>query len=161
MNILIILSLLLISTPALAQERFTPEQREARFYYDLGPKEVDVTSYPKAQQENYRIFAKTCSQCHTLARAVNSPLIAREDWRRLIKRIHQKTKVTAGTAMGKEAAKAAIDFLAYDSQVRKVKDKAAFAAKTQELKTLFADVRRERSKVQVEADKKKVRDAGK
>ena len=159
MKTLIALSLLILSIPGRAQERFTSEQREARFYYDLGPKEVDVTAYPKEQQENYRSFAKTCSQCHTPARALNSPLIAREDWRRFIKRMHAKTKQSSGAAIGKEAAKAAIEFLAYDSQVRKIKDKAAFAAKTSELKALFVEVRRERARMQVESDKKKIQES--
>jgi hypothetical protein len=158
MNTLLVLSLLALAIPARAQERFTPEQREARFYYDLGPKEVDVTAYPKAQQENYRAFAKACSQCHTLSRALNSPLIEREDWRRFIKRMYAKSKPGSRTAIDRESAEAAIDFLAYDSQLRKVKDRAAFAAKTQELKALFAEVRRERSRVQVETDKKHVQE---
>ncbi len=158
MKILIVLPLLILAAPARAQERFTPEQREARSYYDLGPKEVDVTSYPKEQQENYRTFAKTCSQCHTLARPINSPLIAREDWRRFIKRMYQRTKTSTGTAIGAKDAKAAIDFLTYDAQVRKVKDKAGFEARTRELKALFAEVREERARVQVEADKKKIKE---
>ncbi len=155
MNRLILLSLMTLSAPVQAGERFTAEQREARFYYDLGPKEVDVASYPKEQQENYRLFTETCSQCHTPARALNSPLVSREDWRRFIRRMHQRAKANAGTNIDQAAAKAAIDFLAYDSTIRKVNDKAGFAAKTQELKTLFAEVRRERARIQVEADRKK------
>ncbi len=158
MNTIIVLALLIFSAPVLAQERFTPEQREARYYYDLGPKAADVTSYPKEQQENYQIFAKTCSQCHTSARALNSPLVSREDWRRFIKRMHARAKMRAGAAINREAAQAAIDFLAYDSQVRKVKDKAGFAARTSELKILFAEVLRERARIQLEEDKKKVQE---
>ena len=158
MNTLIALSLLILSAPVFAQERFTAEQRDARFYYDLGPKEVDATSYPKEQQANYRLFTETCSQCHTPARALNSPLVSREDWRRFIRRMHARTKMRAGAAISKEAAQAAIDFLAYDSKIRKVDDKAGFAAKTQELKLLFAEVRRERTRIQVEADKKKIQE---
>ena len=154
MNTLVILSLLIISMPARAQESFTAEQREARFSYDLGPKEVDVTSYPKEQQENYKTFAKTCSQCHTLARPLNSPLVTHEDWRRYTRRMHGKAKMSAGTAIGTMAAKEAIEFLTYDAQVRKIADKDAFAAKTSELKALFEEVRKERSRIQVETDKK-------
>lgn len=154
MKIFLILSLLSLSASARAEERFTAEQREARFYYDLGPKEVDVTSYPKEQQDNYKTFAKTCSQCHTLARPINSPLIAREDWQRYTRRMHGKAKMSANTAIGTAAAKEAIEFLTYDAQVRKVKDAAAFAAKTMELKALFTEVRAERSRIQVETDKK-------
>lgn len=158
MNTVIVLSMLLAVASAQAEERFTPEQREARFYSDLGPKELDVTTYPKEQRDNYTVFAKTCSQCHTLARTLNSPLVAREDWRRFIKRMYQKTKSSAGTAIGKESAEAAIDFLAYDAKVRKVQDKAGFETKTRELKALFAEVRAERSRLQIESDKKKVQE---
>ncbi|MDD5302063.1 MAG: hypothetical protein PHS14_03055 [Elusimicrobia bacterium] len=158
MKTLLALSLLILSCPAQAKDRFTAEQREARFYYDLGPKEIDVTSYPKAQQENYRTFAKTCSQCHTLARPINSPLVTREDWKRFVRRMHVRTKERPGAAITADAAKAAIDFLAYDSEVRKVKGKADFAALTHKLEALFAEVRLERARVQVEADKKKTRE---
>jgi hypothetical protein len=158
MKTLIAVSLLMLAAAARAEERFTPEQREARFYYDLGPNEVDVSAYPKEQQEHYKAFAKACSQCHTLARAISSPLVTREDWRRFIKRMYAKTKPGVGKVVSKGDAVAAIDFLAYDSQVRKVKEKAAFAAKTRELKALFAEVRKERSRVQVETDKKHVQE---
>jgi len=158
MNRFIILALLLTAATASAGDRFTPEQLEARFYFDLGPAEVDVTGYPKEQQDRYRTFTKACSQCHTLARAISSPLIGREDWRRFIKRMYGKSKVRPAEAIEKEEAVAAIDFLAYDSQVRKVKNKAAFAAQTRELKALFAEVREERSRVQIETDKKHVQE---
>lgn len=158
MNTVIVLSILLAAASAQAGERFTTEQREARFPHDLGPKEVDASSYPEEQRKNYEVFAKTCSQCHTLARALNSPLVAREDWRRFIKRMYQRTKSSAGTAIGKDDAEAAIAFLAYDAQVRKVQDKAGFEARTRELKSLFAEVRAERSRLQAEADKKKIKE---
>ncbi|MBI4062119.1 MAG: hypothetical protein HY403_11910 [Elusimicrobia bacterium] len=158
MRTLLVLPLLALWAPARAQERFTAEQRAARFYYDLGPKEVDTAAYPEKQRENYRVFAKTCSQCHTPARALNAPIVTREDWRRFIRRMYQRTKVSAGSSIDPKAAEAAIDFLAYDAQIRKVRDKAGFAARTQELRALFAEVRRERSRLQAEADKKKIRE---
>lgn len=158
MKALITMILLFASAPAGAQERFTAEQRAARFSYDLGPDEVNVTSYPKAQRDNYEVFAKTCSQCHTLARAINSPLVSREDWRRFIKRMYAKTKMRSGAEIGSKDAKAAIEFLAYDSQIRKVKGKAAFEARARELNLLFLKARSERSRVQIESDKKKIQE---
>ena len=158
MKTFLILSLLSLSASARAQERFTAEQRNARFYYDLGPKEVDVTSYPKEQQENYKTFTKTCSQCHTLARPLNSPLVTREDWRRYTRRMHRKAKMSASNAISTAAAKEAINFLIYDAQIRKVKNAAGFAAQTLELKALFAEVRAERARIQVETDKKKTQE---
>jgi len=158
MKTLIALSLLLLASASRAEERFTPEQREARFYYDLGPKEVDVSAYPMERQEQYRTFARACSQCHTLARAINSPLTTREDWTRFIKRMYAKGKPGAGKALAKEDAVASIEFLAYDSHARKVKGKAAFAAHTRELKALFAQAREERSRMQIETDRKHVQE---
>src|SRR5208282_2996823 len=87
-----------------AESKYTPQQLEARFYYDLGPAEVDVSSYPKKQQENYRVFAETCFQCHTLARPINSPIVERKDWRRYVQRMHGKTKIVAGTQISERDA---------------------------------------------------------
>lgn len=155
-----LLALALLALPALAaEERFTPERLEARFYYDLGPKEVDTAAYPPKQRENYRAFAAACSQCHTLARPLNAPYVSREDWKRYVKRMHAKTKERAGASIGKADAEAAVVFLAYDAQIRKVKGRAAFEAKTAELKALFAEVRAERSRLQIEADRRKARGA--
>ncbi len=158
MKTFIILSLLGLSISARAQERFTAEQRAALFYYDLGPKEIDVTSYPKEQQENYKAFAKACSQCHTLARPINSPLITREDWRRYTRRMHAKAKISTNAVIGAAAAKQEIEFLTYDAQVRKVKEAAGFSAKTAELKALFAEAGKERSRIQAETDQKHIQE---
>ncbi len=46
---------------------------EKEFPGDKGPAEIDVSKYPAEQQSNYNTFAKKCSKCHTLARAINSP----------------------------------------------------------------------------------------
>lgn len=155
-----LLALALLALPALAaEERFTPEQLEARFYYDLGPKEVDTAAYPAKQRENYRAFSAACSQCHTLARPLNAPYVTREDWKRYVKRMHAKTKARAGASIGKADAEAAIEFLAYDAQIRKVRGKAAFEAEAAKLKALFAEVRAERSRLQIETDRRKARGA--
>src|SRR5687768_15958120 len=50
------------------RETFSEEELKALYYYDLGPKEIDVSDYPAKQQENYAVFRKACSHCHTLAR---------------------------------------------------------------------------------------------
>lgn len=148
---------LLAASTAVAAGRFAPEQLKAMYYYDLGPAAVDVASYPREQQENYKLFAQTCSRCHTLARAINSPLASRFDWKRYIARMHGKTKLTPGTGFTAEQAKHILDFLSYDSSVRKVRGKAAFDAQASELKKLFAEVKAERSRRQLESDKKKAR----
>src|SRR3989338_805534 len=129
---------------AWAEGQYTARQLAARFYYDLGPEQADVSSYPEKQQGNYRIFAKICSQCHTPARALNSPLIERGDWKRFVSRMHSKTKITSGPVMSRQDAQAVVNFLAYASQIRKVKNKIVFAAKSKELQALFEDIRKER-----------------
>ena len=140
-----------------AGEKFTSEQLRASFYYDLGPAEIDVSSYPREQQANYSIFAKTCSQCHTLARPINAPIIKREDWKRYVHRMHLKTKLRSRIEISKEEAKTVVDFLAYDSQLRKIDRKDEFQTKTKELKALFRQVQVGKAKLQVEESKKRAR----
>jgi cytochrome c5 len=156
----IILSLCLsMSAVVWAGEKYTPQQLAARFYYDLGPAEVDVSSYPKDQQKNYRLFAKTCSQCHTLARPINSPIVERKDWRRYIQRMHGKTKMVSGIVISAKDAQIVVNFLSYDAQIRKVKNKAAFDAKANNLRLLFNDVQKERSRIQLEKDKRNLKES--
>jgi len=140
--------------------RFTDKQLEARFSYDLGADSVDVSGYPKAQQENYKVFSEVCSRCHTLARPINSPLASRADWKRFIARMHARTKNMAGADFTKEQAKAVVDFLAYDSGIRKVREKKSFEAETARLKSLFAEVRAERARVNAESDARKAKPYG-
>jgi hypothetical protein len=42
------------------------------FPNDFGPTRLDVSQYPARIQKDYRVFVQRCSQCHTLARAINS-----------------------------------------------------------------------------------------
>ncbi|MFI5362794.1 MAG: hypothetical protein ACHQ49_12550 [Elusimicrobiota bacterium] len=143
-----------------AASRFTDKQLEAQFSFDLGPDSVDVSSYPKVQQDNYAVFASVCSRCHTLARPINAPIVSREDWRRFISRMHIRSKVQSDKTFTKEQAKAVVDFLAYDSHERKVLRKADFDAETQRLVKLFSEVRAERARVQGENDARKAKPYG-
>jgi cytochrome c5 len=149
----------LVAGTAWAGDKLTDEQLKAKFYNDLGPATIDVSAYPKQQQDNYAVFAKTCAQCHTLARPINASLIKREDWKRYISRMHLKTKVTSGTSITKEEAATIADFLTFDAKIRKVDGKAAFDAQTDRLKKLFKDVEAERSSRQKNQDEKKVKEA--
>lgn len=143
---------------AWAADKYDPEQLKARFYYDLGPSEIDVSSYPKNQQAHYAVFKRTCSQCHTLARPINAPIVSRQDWKRFIERMHLRTKVRSGTSLNKEEAKTIVEFLAYDAARRKVAQKANFEAKGRELQALFSEVQKERGTISIEEDKKKARE---
>ena len=44
----------------------------AIFPNDFGPTRIDVSGYPARIQADYKVFVKRCSQCHTIARAINS-----------------------------------------------------------------------------------------
>lgn len=139
--------------------KFTEKQLAAMFYYDLGPEEIVVSSYPEKQKKNYSIFSRTCSQCHTLARPINVPLVEKKDWDRYINRMHQRTKVRAGAQIAKKDVQAILDFLIYDSRVRKVEGKASFDEKAAELKRLFEEVKKERERLQMEEGREKARPA--
>jgi hypothetical protein len=143
-----------------AARRFTDKQLDAQFYFDLGADHVDVAGYPKTQQDDYAVFAAVCSRCHTLARPINSPISSREDWRRYVSRMHVRSKIQSDKTFTKAQAKAVVDFLAYDSGARKIARKSEFAAETERLKKLFAEVRAERASVQSESDARKTKPYG-
>jgi hypothetical protein len=56
--------------------RATSEESEGPggpvFPNDFGSTRIDVSGYPERYREDYPVFVKRCSQCHTLARAINS-----------------------------------------------------------------------------------------
>lgn len=131
MKILIVL--VLLCGGARAAEKPRP-----KFYYDLGPETIAIFSYPKRQQDNYAVFAHSCSQCHTLARPINSPFVTRGDWKRYVSAMHAKAKKRGGPSFSPDEAKMIIDFLVYDAKIRKVDQAAAFAAQTKRLKARFA-----------------------
>lgn len=108
---------------------------------DMGPAEIDVSSYPKAHQKAYRTFAFKCAACHTIARPINSQFLeltpdeiakAKKDdpelfkdekltmvedliWNRYVKRMMSKP----GCPVKKEDGRPIWEFLVYDSKLRK------------------------------------------
>lgn len=121
---------------------------------DLGPKEVDVAKYPDEMKENYKVLLQRCSKCHAAHRTFNAQYaqpegdtaaqeaaieslkksnpdlfqdkfvltIEADVWKRYVKRMMAKP----GADIPKEDAKRIYEFLAYDSQVRKLKDPKAW-----------------------------------
>lgn len=152
-----IVFMLAAGSAARSEEGFARKQMDARFHYDLGPAELDVSSYPKAQQAGYATFQQACSRCHTLARPINSPLAHRRDWRRYVKRMHLHSKAWKGAPLTRKDAETVVDFLVYDSERRKLQNRATFEAKDRELRDLFDRVRRERSRSRLEQDKANAR----
>jgi hypothetical protein len=113
------------------------QERGAKFPSDLGPATIDVSRYPAYQQESYRMFLRTCSVCHSPARAINSPLITYDNWSRYVHRMHLKAQ---GQLLTAEDAKRLIDFLAYDSHQRKVLHAPEFQALQRRLNARFERV---------------------
>ncbi len=84
--------------------------------YDKGPAKIDVSKYPADMQAKYKVFAKKCAGCHTLARAINSDFVLEDEWERYVKRMMNKAGPSViNAAEGKEI----YEFLVYDSKTRK------------------------------------------
>lgn len=83
--------------------------------YDKGPAKIDVSKYPADMQARYKLFTKKCSNCHTIARAINSEFALDDEWERYVKRMMRK----AGTLISPDEGKQIYAFLTYDSKIRK------------------------------------------
>ncbi len=83
--------------------------------YDKGPATIDVSKYTAEMQQNYKIFAKKCTHCHTLARPINSDYALPDEWSRYVKRMMRKPD----SQISADEAKKIYEFLVYDSQIRK------------------------------------------
>jgi cytochrome c5 len=84
--------------------------------YDKGPAKIDVSKYPADMQAKYKVFAKKCSGCHTLARAINCDFALADEWERYVKRMMNKAGPSVISA---EEGKQVYDFVVYDSKTRK------------------------------------------
>lgn len=91
---------------------------------DKGPATINVSSYPPAQQQAYKLFVQKCSQCHTIARPINTTMTTTE-WEMYVKRMMHKPNSGITNSQGKEI----FEFLAYDQKIRKDKDPSKFYKK--------------------------------
>lgn len=107
------------------------------YYTDLGPEEIDVSAYTAQQKYNYEIFRRECSMCHTLARAVNSPTQSRAYWRFHLARMSLHSRVNRSGPLPREDVERILDFLEYDSAIRKKEHKKQFEELDAELKRRF------------------------
>ena len=82
---------------------------------DNGPDSIDVSKYPKEQQENYQVFADKCSLCHTLARPINTNLSSPEDWKAYVEKMRRKPR----SGISDDAQKKITDFLIYNAAQKK------------------------------------------
>lgn len=94
---------------------FSLGAEETEFEADKGPQEIDVSGYPAPLQKSYGLFQQRCSQCHNLARPVNSAYVLPDEWERYIKRMLRKP----GSEMTSGEAKELYEFLVYDASQRK------------------------------------------
>ena len=83
--------------------------------YDKGPAKIDVSKYPADMQQRYKVFTKKCSNCHTIARAINSDYVMDDEWERYVKRMMRK----GGTLISPDEGKQIYEFLVFDSKIRK------------------------------------------
>lgn len=119
------------------QDARPAEQGAPRFYYDLGPATVDDSGYPPEQREGYRLFLAVCGACHGTARALNAPYSDRDVWKSYLRRMRVKMEGRAVLPPERELERI-LDFLVYDSKLRKLDGSAEFDALQEELKTRFA-----------------------
>jgi len=96
-------------------EAVSPELKAHLAKLDAGPKTIDVAKYPPEQKAAYKLFSKKCSQCHTLARPINSDFVLPAQWERYIKRMMYKPN----SQMSDQDGKTIYKFLVYDASVRK------------------------------------------
>lgn len=89
------------------------------------------------------MYARACSRCHTLARSINAPYVNRGWWEFYSAKMSVRSKFQ-GDPLTKEEVRAAVDFLDYDSNARKVAHAPEFEALKAELKTRFDKILDER-----------------
>ncbi len=83
---------------------------------EAGQATIDVSSYPKAGQDSYRLFTEKCAQCHRLNHTINSDHHALPDeWEGIVNRMWRKP----GSNINHTEAKQIVEFLIYDSSVRR------------------------------------------
>jgi hypothetical protein len=101
---------------AIAQQKEKEEPLDPRILaYDKGPDKINVSKYPPDMQAKYKVFAKKCVNCHTLARPINCEFVLDDEWERYVKRMMRK----AGTLISADDAKQIFEFVTYDSKIRK------------------------------------------
>jgi len=118
--------------------------RQVQYYSDLGPDTIDVSGYPAQQRYNYTVYSQVCSRCHTLARSINAPVASRGFWDLYVLGMRAASRVQTDQPITAEQRKAILDFLEYDSRVRKTERQAEFEARTEALKRRYGPFLKER-----------------
>ena len=84
--------------------------------FEQGPSTIDVSNYPEKIQDIYNdVFSQKCVQCHRLSRPINSDYALPSEWESYVKLMMHKP----GSGITSGDARKIIDFLIYDSSIRK------------------------------------------
>ena len=84
--------------------------------FEQGSSTIDVSKYPQKIQDIYTdIFSQKCMQCHRLSRPINSDYALPSEWESYVKLMMHKP----GSGINNGDARKIVDFLIYDSSVRK------------------------------------------
>ncbi len=117
------------------------------FYYDLGSDSIDVSEYPKIRRRQYGIFVDRCSSCHTLARPINSTLRFREEWEFYLHRMRIFSFSADDGPLRKAEREDILEFLVYDSQIRKIRKEQDFLDTDRRLREKYEALHEERIKL--------------
>jgi hypothetical protein len=99
-----------------AEEHHHEATKAGSAQMEAGPARIDVSAYPKAGQDSYPLFTEKCAQCHHLNHTINSDHHALPDeWESIVNRMWHKP----GSNINKKQAEQIVEFLTYDSSVRK------------------------------------------
>ena len=140
-----------------SERRFTAEQLKAKFAWDLGPDTVDVTGYPVVHQKQYTVVQDLFGRCHTVARALNAPVLTQAQWNRFVHRMHFKAR---SRLLTKASAKAVVEFLVYDAGVRKIGRRDAYLNELERMQARYAELEVERARVLVDEGARAAKDRG-
>ena len=80
---------------------------------DIGPDNIDVSSFPPALREEYPLFQVKCSKCHSLARPINSSITG-EEWKVYIKKMIRRP----ASGINEESGQRIYEFLKYYSATK-------------------------------------------
>lgn len=112
--LLLLLGLVITGTVNPVDAQPAAQTKGKVFEADKGPSTIDVSNYPQEMREYYRIFVMRCRTCHPLARPINSNYSG-DEWKAYVQRMMSKT----GSGINPSNGKKIIEFLIYDSKVRK------------------------------------------
>ena len=139
-------SLLVTFAIATGSNALTDQEKKAQMPADLGKPTIDVSNYPAAQKANYELFQQKCSACHTSARALYSSFTTHEEWEHYVTIMNGRFQSREMKPDWKaDEGRRIIDFLTYDSQVRKINQRPAFQDMCRQLAHRFEEVQKQRA----------------